>query len=122
MNKDLIDMRKATWRNLPKSGDRRSWEHSTKEDKIRTLGFHVTNDQSESTLLVTTRGIELGGMINIPRDAAQSDARRNGFWNRPITARIGKKKNFIVAKGTFHKFCDEIQHFLINVGVENSHE
>ena len=61
-------------------------------------------------------------MINIPRAAAQSDARRNGFWSRSITVRKGKKKNVIVAKGTFHKFCDEIQHFLIGVGVEDSHE
>ena len=27
-----------------------------------------------------------------------------------------------MAKGTFHKFCDEIQHCLIDVGVENYHE
>ena len=61
-------------------------------------------------------------MINIPWDAAQSDARRNGFWSRPITTRRGKKKNVRVAKGTFHQFCDEIQHCLIGVGVEDSHE
>ena len=61
-------------------------------------------------------------MINFPRDAAQSDARRNGFLNRPITARRGKKKNVRVAKGTFHQLCDEIQHFLIDVGLEDSHE
>ena len=60
-------------------------------------------------------------MINIPRAAAQSDARRNDFWNRPITARRGNKKNARVAKGTFHQLCDEIQHFLIDVGVEDSH-
>ena len=30
MKKELIDTRKSTWRNLSKSGDRRSWEHSTK--------------------------------------------------------------------------------------------
>ena len=46
MNKELIDTRKATWRNLSKSGDRRSWEHSTKEDQINTRGCHTTNDQS----------------------------------------------------------------------------
>ena len=61
-------------------------------------------------------------MINIPRAAAQSDARRNGFFNRPKTARRKKKKNVRVAKGTFHQFCDEIQHCLIDVGVEDSHE
>ena len=33
-----------------------------------------------------------------------------------------KKKNVRVDKGTFHQFCDEIQHFLIDVGVEDSHE
>ena len=60
-------------------------------------------------------------MISIPWAAAQSDARRNGFWSRPITAGRGKKKNFIVAKGTFHQFCDEIQLCLIDVGVEDSH-
>ena len=38
MKKELIDTRKATVRNLSKSGDRRSWEHSTKEDKIMTRG------------------------------------------------------------------------------------
>ena len=27
-----------------------------------------------------------------------------------------------MAKGTFHQFCDEIQHFLVDVGVEDSHE
>ena len=70
----------------------------------------------------TTRGIELGGMINIPQAAAHSDGRRNGFWSTPITARKGKKKNVRVAKGTFHQFCDEIQHCLIDVGVEDSHE
>ena len=70
----------------------------------------------------TTWGIELGGMINIPQDAAHSDARINGFWSRPITARRGKNKNARVAKGTFHQFCDEIQHCLINVGVGDSHE
>ena len=42
--------------------------------------------------------------------------------NRSITARRGKKKNVRVDKGTFHKFCDEIQHCLIDVGVEDSHE
>ena len=46
MKKEIIDMRKATWRNLSKSGDRRSWEHSTKEDKIMTRGCHASNDQS----------------------------------------------------------------------------
>ena len=61
-------------------------------------------------------------MINIPRAAAQSDARRNGFWSRTITARRGKKKNDRMAKGTFHQFCDETQHCLIDVGVEDSHE
>ena len=83
---------------------------------------HATNDQSESTLGVTTRGIELGGMINIPWAAAQSDASRNNFWSRPITKKRGKKKNVRVAKGTFHQFCDEIQHYLIDVGMEDSHE
>ena len=61
-------------------------------------------------------------MINIPRDSVQSDARRNGFWSRPINAKKGKKKNARVAKGTFHQFCEEIQHCLIDVGVEDSHE
>ena len=122
MKKDLIDTRKATWRNLSKSGDRRSWEHSTKEDKIMTHRCHAINYQSESTLGGTTQGIELCGIINIPRAAAQSDVRRNGFWSKPITARRGNKKNVRVAKGTFHQIFDEIQHFLIDVGVENSHE
>ena len=117
MNKELIDTRKSTWRNLSKSRDRRSWEHSTKEDKIKTLRCHVTSDQSEITLGETNRGIELGGKINIPRAAAQSDARRNGFWNRPITAMRENKNIGRVAKGKFHQFCDEIQHFLIDVGV-----
>ena len=70
----------------------------------------------------TTRGIELGGMINIPQDTAHSDGRRNGFWSTPITATKGNKKNVRVAKGTFHQFCDEIQHCLIDVGVEDSNE
>ena len=61
-------------------------------------------------------------MINILRAAAQSDASINGFWSRPITTKRGNKKNFRVAKGTFHQFCDEIQHCLIDVGMENSHE
>ena len=99
--KDFIDTWKSTCRNLSKSGDRRSWEHSTKEDKIKTRGCHETNDQSESTLEGTTQGIELGGMINIHWDAAPSDAKRNGFWSRPITTRRGKKKNVRVAKGMF---------------------
>ena len=42
--------------------------------------------------------------------------------SRPITAGIGKKNNVRVAKDTFHQFCDEIQHFFIDVGVEDSHE
>ena len=71
-------------------------------------GCHATNDQSESTLGGTTRGIELGKMINIPRSAAQSNIKRNCFWSRPITTKRGTKKNFIVAKGMFHQFCDEI--------------
>ena len=108
MKKDIINTRKATWRNLSKSGDLRSWEHSTKEDKIMTHGCHVTNDQSESNLGGTTRGIELGGTIKIPRAAAQSDANRNGFWSRPITTKRRKKKNVRVAKGTFHQLCDAI--------------
>ena len=90
MKKELIETPKATWSNLSKSGDRRSWEHSTKEDKIMTHGCHATNYQLESSLGGTTRGIELGGMINIPQAAAQSDASRNGFWSRPITTRRGK--------------------------------
>ena len=122
MNKELIDTRKATWRNLSKSGDCRSWEHSTKEHKIMTGVFHATNYQSESTLGGTNRGIELCGMINILRAAAQSDSNRNSFWIRPITARRGKKNNVRVAKGTFRQFCDEIKHCLIDVGVEDSHE
>ena len=88
-----------------------------------THGCHATNDQSESTLGGTKRGTELGGMIKIPRAAAQSDASRNVFGSRPITTKRGKKKNARVAKGTFHKLCDEIQHCLIDVGVvEDSHE
>ena len=114
MKKELINTRKATWRNLSKSGDRRSWEHSKKEDKINTCGFHATNFQSEITLGGTTRGIELGEILNNPRVAAQSDARRNGFWSRPLTARKGKKKkNVRLAKSTLHQLCDEIQHCLI---------
>ena len=93
MKKELIDTRKVTWRNLLKSGDRRSWDHSKKEDKIKTRGCHATNDQSDSILGGITRVIELGGMIKIPWAAAQSDDRRNGFWIRAITARKGKKKN-----------------------------
>ena len=27
-----------------------------------------------------------------------------------------------MAKGTFHQFCDEIQHCLVDVGMEDSHE
>ena len=46
MNKELIDTQKATWGNLSKSGDRRCWEHSTKEYNIMTHGCHATNDQS----------------------------------------------------------------------------
>ena len=46
MKKELIDTRKATWRNLSKSGDRLSWEHSTQEDKIKTRVCHATNYQS----------------------------------------------------------------------------
>ena len=46
MKKELINTRKATWRNLSKSGYRRSWEQSKKEDKINTPGCHTTNDQS----------------------------------------------------------------------------
>ena len=95
----------------------RSWENPTKGDKIKTRGCHATNDQSDITLGGTTRGIELGGMINIHWAVAQSDARRNSFWSRAITTRIGKKKNVRVAKGTFHQLCDEIQHCLIDVGV-----
>ena len=106
MKKELIDTRKATCMNQSKLVDRRSWEHSTKKYNIKTRGCHATNDYSESTLGGTTRGIELGGMINIPRDTAHSDGRRNGFWSTPITARKGKKKNARVAKGTFHQFCD----------------
>ena len=44
MNKELIDTQKSTWRNLSKSGDRRSWEHYTKEVKIMTRGCHETID------------------------------------------------------------------------------
>ena len=69
----------------------------------------------------TTWGIEFSGMIKIPRATVQSDTRRNGFWNMPITARRGKKKNVRVAKGTVHQFCDEIQHCLIGEGLEDSH-
>ena len=87
-----------------------------------TRGCHATNDQSESTLVGTTRVIELVGMINIPWAAAQSDASRNGFWGSPITTKRVKKKNVREAKGKFHQFCDEIQHCLIDVGVEDSHE
>ena len=61
-------------------------------------------------------------MINIPCAAAQSDSSRNGFGGRPITTKRGKKKNFRLDKGTFHQLCDEIQHCLIDVGVEDSHE
>ena len=122
MTKEIVDTRKDTLRNLSKSGDLRSWEHSTKEDNFNKRVCYAINDQSESTLGRTTRGIEVGGMINIPRDAAQIDARRNGFWSGPITARRGKKNSAIVAKGTFHQFCDEIQDCLIDVGVEDSHE
>ena len=90
--KELINTRKATSSNLSKPGDHRSWEHSTKEDNIMTHGCHATNDQSEITLVGTTRVIELGGMINIPQTTAQSDARRNGFWSRPITTKRGKRR------------------------------
>ena len=110
IKKELIDTWKSIWRNLSKSGDRRSWEHSTKEDNIKTRGCYATNDHSESNLGGTIQGIELCGMINIPRDAEQSDARRNNFWSRPITSRRGKKKNVRVAKGTFCTmlFCREL--------------
>ena len=115
-------MQKATWRNFSKSGDCRSWDHSTKENKIKTHVCHAMNDHSESTLGRNNWGIELCGMINIPWASAQSDELRNGFFSRPITAKRVKKKNVRVAESKFHKLCDEIQHFLIDVGVEDSHE
>ena len=93
-----------------------------KEDNIKKRVCYETNDQSDSTLVGTTRSIELGGTIHILRATAQSDERRNGFWNRPINARRVKKKNARAAKGTFHQFCDEIQHCLIYVGVEDPQE
>ena len=93
-----------------------------KEDNINTCGCHTTNDQSDSILGGTTWGIEFCGMINIPQASAQSDSRRNDFWNGLITTRRGKKNNFRLSKGTFHKFCDEVIHCFIGVGVENSHE
>ena len=55
MKIELIDTRKATWSNLSKSEDWCYWEHSTKEDKIKTRGCHAKNDQSESTLGGATR-------------------------------------------------------------------
>ena len=79
MKKERINTRKSTWKNLSKLGYCRSWENSTKENNIKTRGCHATNDQSEITTGGTTQGIELGGIINISRAAAQSDARRNGF-------------------------------------------
>ena len=108
IKKELVDTWEATCRNLSKSGDCHSLEHSKKEDKIKTCGCHATNDQSESTLGGNNRGIELGGMINIPRYSAQIDARRNCFWSRPITVRRGKKNNVRLAKGTFHQLCDDL--------------
>ena len=87
-----------------------------------TCRCNATNYQSESTMGGTTRGIELGGMINIPRAAAQSDARRNSFCSRLIPKSRGKNTNARVAKGAFHQFCDEIQHRLIDVGMDDSHE
>ena len=107
MTREIIDAQKSTWRNLSISGDCRSWEHYTKEENIKTCGLHATNDQSDSTPGGTTRGIEVGGMIKISWAAAQSNTRRNGFWIKPITERIGKKKNVRVAKGMFHQLCDE---------------
>ena len=71
------------------------------------------NDHSDSTMGGTTRGIELCGMINIPRAKAQSDSRRNVFFSRPITASRGKKNNTRVNKGTFRQFCDEVHIFLL---------
>ena len=39
-----------------------------------------------------------------------------------MTERRGKNKNVRFSKGTFHQFCDEIKHCLIDVGLEDSHE
>ena len=39
-----------------------------------------------------------------------------------MTARRGNNKNFRLAKGMFHQFCDEIKNCLIDVGVEDFHE
>ena len=47
------------------------------EEKLATHGYMATNDQLESSLGGTTRGIELGGMINMAHAAGQSNMKRN---------------------------------------------
>ena len=115
---ELEDKRKANYRNLSISGDSRSWAGCTDADKVHTRGCYATNDLAESALGGATRGIQLGGTINLGRAGAESNFKRNKWTYRHIRPTRGSQKQQEQSDGMFHMFCGEIQHCLIATGVK----
>ena len=80
MKDEMLDEKKSTFYNLSVSGNKRSYKHSSKQDKIDLLNVHTTN-VSESLLGGTTSVIQVGSTIGLHRAATQDAAKRSGYLN-----------------------------------------
>ena len=102
MKDKMLDKKKSIFYNLSVSGDKRSYKHSSKQDKIDLLNVHTTNDLSESLLGGTTSVIQVGSTIGLHRAATQDAAKRNGYLNRIV---LKDKDSKII---TWYSYCINI--------------
>ena len=106
MKDEMLDEKKSTFYNLSVSGNKRSYKHSSKQDKIDSLNVHTTNDLSESLLGGATSVIQVGSTIGLHRAANQDAAKRSGYMNRIV---LKDKDGKII---TWYSYCINIlSHF-----------
>ena len=114
---EMLDEKKATYYNLSISGDKRSFRHSSAEDKALSVGCYGTNDLAESALGGVTRNIQEGGVLGVHRAAAESDARKGKIFSRNKEKRKRGEAKAVRVKGSFHTKLPRVRKGMVRVGM-----
>ena len=104
---------------LSVSGDKRSFEHSTKEDKIRSRFCYGTNDLAESALGGVTGNLQEGGILGVHRAAGESVGKPSGYFNRFIPKKKKGGERPAKTKGLFHRESPLVRKVMIRVGMRD---
>ena len=81
MKDEMLDVKRLTYYNLSVSYKKRSYKHSSKQDKIDLLNVHTKNDLAKSLLGGATSVIQVGSTFGLHRAATQDAAHRSGYIN-----------------------------------------